>query len=188
MPTWVKVLLIVVVLPILLGGVVLLVAGRPMAFEILQRRTASRFPEVRWIATDQLVQWQGESGRTQPVLLDARTPAEFGVSHIKGAIRIDPYRPSLRTLAGIPKNTPIVVYSSAGYRGAGVASWLGKAGYSKVLNLKGSLFQWANEERPLSRGETTTMEVHPYDEKWGWLLEGKHRAQAPDVEKQSAAP
>lgn len=185
---WLKLLLIVIVLPILIGLAVLFVAGRPLAFEVLQRRTARRFPEVKWVGTQELASWQAEPGRPQPVLLDARTRDEFDVSHLKGAIRIDPYRPTLRNSAGFPKDTPIVVYSSAGYRGARVASWLGKAGYAKSLNLGGGLFKWANEGRPVFKGDQAAGAVHPYNRNWGWLLDGRYRVQAADVEKQSAAP
>ena len=150
---WVKVLLIMIVLPILVGGVVLLVAGRPLAFEILQRRTAARFPEVRWIGTNQLADWQSDTAQAQPLLLDARTEPEYRISHLKGAVLIDPYRPSLRTLRGVPRDSAIVVYSSAGYRGARVASWLAKLGYTTVVNLGGGLFKWSNEGKLLFREE-----------------------------------
>jgi len=189
MPTWVKVLLIMIVLPILIGGVVLFVAGRPLAFEILQRRTAAKFPEVKWITTDELARWQADVGQPQPMLLDARTAPEFALSHVKGSVPIDPYRPSLRPLRGVPKPGTVVVYSSAGYRGARVASWLKKAGYTGVVNLSGGLFKWANEGRPLFREENRpTALVHPYDRRWGLLVEGRYRAEAPDLEKRSAAP
>jgi rhodanese-related sulfurtransferase len=185
----VKVLLIMIVLPILVGGVVLLVAGRPVAFEVLQRRTAARFPEVRWIGTDHLAAWQADTGQPQPMLLDARTEPEYAISHLKNAVLIDPYRPSLRPLRGVPKDTAIVVYSSAGYRGAGVASWLAKSGYTTVVNLGGGLFKWANENRPLVRDqERPTAMVHPYDQRWGYLVAGRYRAQAGEVQKRSAAP
>src|SRR5919107_3191622 len=186
---WVKVLLIMILLPILVGGIVLFVAGRPLAFEILHRRTAARFPEVRWITTDQLERWQSDAGQLQPTLLDARTQSEFAISHIKGAVQIDPYRPSLHPLRGTPQSGAIVVYSSAGYRGARVASWLANAGYTSVVNLSGGVFKWANEGRSLFREENrTTALVHPYDERWGLLVEGRYRAEAPNVEKRSAAP
>jgi rhodanese-related sulfurtransferase len=188
MRAFLKVILFIVVLPILLGAVVLVVAGRPLAFEVLQRRTSRKFPEVRWLRTGELARWREDSSRTQPVVLDARTQAEFDISHLQGAVRIDPYRPSLRDLAGFPKDTPIVVYSSAGYRGARVARWLSNAGYSNAQNLASSLFQWANEGRPLFRGDRPTAAVHPYDGRWGWLLERDYRARATGVEKQSAAP
>jgi rhodanese-related sulfurtransferase len=186
---WVKVLLIMILLPILLSGVVLLFAGRPLAFEILRWRTESKFPEVKWIETEELARWRGDTAQPQPVILDARTEPEFRVSHLQEAVQIDPYRPSLKPLEGLAKDTWIVVYSSAGYRSARVASWLGKEGYTNVRNLAGSLFQWANEGRPIFKAENRpTAIVHPYDPKWGLLVQGRYRAEAPEVERRSAAP
>lgn len=188
MGRFIKVLLAVVVLPILVGGVVLLVAGRPVAFEALRWRIERRFPDVRWLKTEDLARWRNDPAEPQPVLLDARTEDEYRVSRLKGAVRIDPYRPSLRPLQGFRNDTPVMVYSSAGYRGARVATWLGKAGYTNVHNLAGGIFAWVNEGRPIFRGETPTAQVHPYDHNWGRLVDGKFRAEAPDVEKHSAAP
>jgi rhodanese-related sulfurtransferase len=186
---WVKVFLIMVLLPMLIGGVVLLLAGRPVAFEILRRRTASKFPDVKWITTGDLARWRADTGQPQAVVLDARTAPEFEVSHLRGAISIDPYRPSLKPLLGLPRDTSIVVYSSVGYRGARVASWLAKAGYPNGLNLSGGLFQWVNEGQPIFReASRPTAMVHPYNRKWGMLLEGRYRAQATEVAEQSAAP
>jgi rhodanese-related sulfurtransferase len=186
---WVKVLLVMVILPILIGGVVLLVAGRPVAFEVLQRRTAARFPSVKWISTNDLARWQSDTGQPQPLLLDARTAPEFAISHLDHAVPIDPYRPSLRTLGTTSKTEAIVVYSSAGYRGARVAEFLRRAGYTSTVNLSGGLFKWVNEGRPIFRAEGRPAAlVHPYDSRWGMLLDGKYRAQADDVAKQSAAP
>ncbi len=185
-----KLFLVLFVLPTLIGGVVLLVAGRPLAFEILQRATAYKFPDVNWIVTRDLARWREDAARPQPVLLDARTEAEYDVSHLQGARRMDPYRPSLVGLTRFPKDTPVVVYSSAGYRGALVANWLVQAGYPNVRNLGSSLFQWTNEGRPIFQGDRRAEVVHPYDGRWGWgwLLEGKYRAQVPPVERHSAAP
>jgi rhodanese-related sulfurtransferase len=186
--TWVKVVLGLFVLPTLVGGLVLLVGGRPIAFEVLQRRTARRFPEVEWLRGDDLAAWQADGSRPQPVLLDARTDIEYRVSRLRDALQIDPYRPSLRPLRGIAKDLPVVVYSSAGYRGARVASWLGRMGYTRVQNLAGGIFAWVNDGRPVFRGDTPTAQVHPYDQRWGWLVEGDYRGQAPGLEKHSAAP
>jgi hypothetical protein len=54
MRRFLMVLLVLVVLPILVGGVVLLVAGRPVAFEVLQWRIERRFPDVNWLKPDEL--------------------------------------------------------------------------------------------------------------------------------------
>jgi rhodanese-related sulfurtransferase len=185
---WAKVLLTLVVLPILVGAVGLVVAGRPVAFRVLQWRIARKFPEVAWIKTAELARWRNDAGQPQPVVLDARTDEEFRVSQLRGAVRIDPYRPSLRPLEGLQKDVFVVVYSSAGYRGARVARWLQRAGYPNVRNLDGGVFAWANEGRPIFRGETPAVLVHPYDRNWGYLVDGKYRADAPDIEKRSAGP
>jgi rhodanese-related sulfurtransferase len=189
MRAWVKVLLIMTLLPIFLGAVVLLIAGRPLAFEVLQRRIASRFPEVQWISTEDLARWRGDSARVQPVLLDARTDPEFQISHLRGAVPIDPYRPALSSAQAFARDTPLVVYSSVGYRSAGVAAWLAKGGYTNVRNLAGSIFQWANEGRPLFKEENRpTALVHPFDSRWGLLVQSDYRARAPQLERHSAAP
>jgi rhodanese-related sulfurtransferase len=185
---WVWVLLLVLVLPLLLGAAVAAFAGRPIAFEVVRRLTVRKLPSVRWTDAAELARWREDPGRPAPVVLDARTAEEYGVSHLPGALRIEPYRPLLRPRRGFPKDTAIVVYSSAGYRGARVASWLAGQGYTNVSNLDGGIFRWANEGRPVFRNDRPTTEVHPYNPKWGLLLESKYRISAPPIEKRSAAP
>jgi rhodanese-related sulfurtransferase len=185
---WLKIVALVLVIPLLLGAGVAFLAGRPLAFAVIHRLTARKFPDLRWIDTDELARWREDPSRPQPVVLDARTADEYAVSHLKSSARIDPYRPLLRPLRGFPKDTPIVVYSSVGYRAARVSHWLAGMGYSQVNTLDGSLFRWANEGRPVFRNDRPTLEVHPYDSRWGILLESRYRVEAPDVGKQSAAP
>ena len=185
---WFRFVLLVLILPLLLGAGVALVAGRPRAFEVVRRLTVRKFPDVRWIDAAELARWREDPGRLQPVVLDARTQAEYDVSHLKGAARIDPYRPLLRPLRGMPKDTAIVIYSSVGYRSSRVAAWLARQGYTRVANLDGSLFRWANDDRPLFHDDRPTVQVHPYDERWGFMLESPYRAAAEPVIKRSAAP
>jgi rhodanese-related sulfurtransferase len=180
--------LLVLVLPLLVGAGVALLAGRPIAFEVVRRMAARRFPDVHWIDPAGLAKWQADPSRARPVLLDARTADEYAVSHLRGALRIDPYRPLLRPLRGMPKDTAIVVYSSVGYRGARVAHWLGNQGYNNATAMSGSIFEWANEGRPLERNGGPVTQVHPYDDSWRYLLSSEYRIDAPAVEKKSAAP
>ncbi len=135
----------------------------------------SRYPGVPWISTATLADWLSRAGATRPVLLDAREPGEYAVSHISGARRVDPDDPDIAALA-IPRGATVVVYCSVGYRSAGVAARLRAAGYSNVHNLAGGIFQWANEGRPLSRDGRPASQVHPYDESWGRMLTPRHRA------------
>jgi rhodanese-related sulfurtransferase len=183
-----KILVLILVVPILLGVGVALVAGRPLAFAVVHRMTTRKFPEVKWIDAAELARWREDSARRQPLILDARSAPEFAMSHLRDAIWINPARPSLHPLKGLPKDAPVVVYGSVGYRGARVAYWLSSLGYSNVQNLSGGLFQWANQGLPVFRGGQPTAEVHPYTRRWGLLLESPHRAPAADVEPRFAAP
>jgi rhodanese-related sulfurtransferase len=185
---WLGAFLVIVVVPILIGAAVVLIAGRGVAFEAIRRLTAHKFPDVQWIDRADLARWREDPGRTQPLLIDARTKPEYQVSHLRDAILIDPSRPSLRPLKTLAKNDPIVVYCSVGYRSARLAHWLGGQGYTNVRNLAGSIFQWANEDRPVFRDDRPTTEVHPYDRRWGLLLESRYRAPLPDVQTPFAAP
>ncbi len=185
---WLGVFFAVVVLPILIGLGVVLIAGRGVAFEAVRRLTARKFPDVQWVDQAELARWREDPGRTAPLVLDARTAAEYQVSHLRDAVLVDAGRPSLRPLAGRAKNDPIVVYASVGYRSARLAHWLAGQGYTNVRNLSGGIFQWANEDRPVFRDGRPTTEVHPYDRRWGLALESRFRAPVPDVETPFAAP
>jgi rhodanese-related sulfurtransferase len=185
---WGKLLLFLLVIPLLLGAGVAVFAGRPIAFEAIRRLTDRKFPNGRWVVVADLVRWRADPGRAQPVVLDARTEEEYAVSHLQGAVRIDPYKPSLRPLRGFPRDTAIVLYSSVGYRGARVANFLERQGYTQVFNLEGGQFLWANEGHPVFRQDRPTADVHPYDPRWGLLLESQYRIEAPPLEKKSAAP
>jgi rhodanese-related sulfurtransferase len=130
----------------------------------LRGAIAARYPRVRWVDAPTLVRWM----ERPLVLLDARTAAEFEVSHLHGARRIDPDRPDVS--ARYPA-VPIVVYCSVGWRSAAVANALIQAGHAEVYNLEGGIFGWANRGRALYRGERRVRVVHPYDALWGRFLD-----------------
>ncbi|MFM9884862.1 MAG: rhodanese-like domain-containing protein [Burkholderiales bacterium] len=128
----------------------------------------SRYPEVRHITTSELaVRLAGQS----PILLDVRTADEFAISHLPGA-RHAPNDSAVRTLLkGIEADQSIVVYCAVGYRSARTTDLLRRLGYVNAINLEGSIFAWANEGRPIVRGQQRVNEVHPYNEHWGKLLD-----------------
>lgn len=183
-----RTVLVVVGAVLLIAAAVVVFAGRPIAFYAVDRMTTRKFPDLQWITGQSLASWRADSSRQQPILLDARTETEYSVSHLADAARIDPYRPLLRPLKGQPQDAPIVVYASVGYRSARVAEWLKRQGYTNVQNLEGGIFRWANDGRPVFRQGGATSEVHPYQPRWGLMLESGHRIVAPALEKRSAAP
>ena len=69
-----------------------------------------------------------------------------------------------------------MVYCSVGYRSSILAEKLQDLGFTRVYNLEGSIFKWANEGRPLAQDQTPVQKVHPYNTDWGKLLEKKYHA------------
>ncbi len=130
-----------------------------------------KFPFVRQITPEQLVRWLGDESRPAPVLVDVRGEEEFLVSHLRGAANLRSVRAVEAHLSD--RSQAIVVYCSIGYRSSALADQLRKAGWTNVINLEGSIFAWANAGLPLYRGEQMLQppEVHPYNRKWGKLLQ-----------------
>lgn len=140
------------------------------AWKLLKQLIRMQFPHVRQISTAALASWFAQPDRPQPILLDTRMEAEFAISHLQGAQRFDPYAEEFVGLETLALETAIVAYCSVGYRSAGVCDRLQAAGFCNVLNLEGSIFQWANEGRPLYRGDQVVQQVHPNNPLWGKLL------------------
>lgn len=140
------------------------------------------FPGVRQLQVDSLHdRWvQGEADPTapMPLIFDVRRADEYAVSHLPGARRLDP-GVTEPDLGEIPKDTPIVVYCSVGYRSSRMAERLERQGYTAVHNLEGSIFEWANRGYPLERDGKSVQEVHPYNAWWGRLLDDDLHATSP---------
>lgn len=106
--------------------------------------------------------------------LDARQFKEYQVSHIKGATWVGYEDFSLARVPEIPKNEPIIVYCSVGYRSEKITEKLMQAGFTNVKNLYGGIFEWVNAGKPVYNGTQVTDSVHAYDHLWGvWLTQGK---------------
>ena len=110
----------------------------------------------------------------QFVLLDAREPNECTVSEIKGSIPVGYNHFDIKTVENIAKDTPVLVYCSVGYRSEKIAEKLMAAGYSRVYNLYGGIFEWVNQGHPVVNANGVTPYVHAYSRTWGvWLKKGK---------------
>lgn len=120
--------------------------------------------------------------RNQMLLLDIREPDEFAVSHLPGAVQIDPSISSDDLLAqlGDISDKDIVVYCSVGRRSSDFAnrmqSKLIARGAVSVANLENGVFGWHDEQRELTDAEGPTDAVHPYDEIWKRYVSRKERA------------
>lgn len=130
------------------------------------------WPDVPQMSTAELAR-RLDADTLRPLLIDTRSREEFAVSHLPGAVWADGPVKIRALLRGVPRERPVVLYCSVGVRSSKAAADLLKDGRSDVSNLRGSIFQWANEGRTVERNGKPVSEVHPYNEKWGALLDGR---------------
>jgi rhodanese-related sulfurtransferase len=170
--------------PIGLAAAVLVIASgcsRDAAWPAVLQAVEMAYPDVRHVTTDSLARWMSRASLPQPLLLDVRSPEEYAVSHLQGALRIDPDTETFTALEARSRDAPIVAYCSVGYRSSALVSRLQTAGFTNVANLQGSIFRWANERRPVYRADRPVGEVHHYDGAWGRLLDEELHAARADV-------
>lgn len=142
------------------------------------------FPEVEHISTDSLQSLirSHEAGVEELVLIDCRSPEEFVVSHIPGAINLetpDAVRDHFKSIQNLPAAN-VAIYCSVGYRSATLAEEIDDHG-ANVKNVAGSIFSWANENRPLVDAEgNSATKVHPYNQFWKRLLKEGKAIELPD--------
>jgi rhodanese-related sulfurtransferase len=131
-----------------------------------------RFPQVKSLTVAELAAWLNQS--PPPLLLDARSPMEYQVSHLPNAqlapANLSNWQPT------ICPTQPIVTYCSVGYRSAVLANQLRQHGFQQVWNLEGSIFEWANAGYPVYRQQQQVGQVHPYNALWGNLLRAELRS------------
>ncbi len=163
-------------LTIVFGAVSVTVAHSESSFDARWDETLNLvredFPRVRHISTDELADLIEQQANMS--LLDIREPEEYQVSHIKGAVLARDVGDAIDVLKNKDREALVVVYCSVGYRSSNIANKLARRGYTNVFNVEGSLFKWANENRPIHRGENEATRVHPYDREWGRLLKRKY--------------
>lgn len=147
-------------------------ARSPSAWKAL---ISARFPDVRWVDAETLTGWMSGPARSDLVLVDVRNSEEQEVSQLRGAQHLNPEHPDIAALK-IPEDATVVVYCSVGYRSAAVVEDLERAGIGNIYNLEGGLFDWANQDRPIYRGEERVGQVHPFNRLWGLLLRKDRRA------------
>ncbi len=135
---------------------------------------ARKWPAVPQLSTAELAQ---RLEAHEPVLLiDTRAKNEYLVSHLPGAVWAESAEQLRDAVRGVPAAQLIVLYCSVGVRSSKAADLLMHDGGHTVANLRGSIFQWANEGRALEANGQPAAQVHPYNRFFGQLLEPRLRA------------
>lgn len=140
-----------------------------VSWDSVDEKIDREYPGIDFISTAELhLKTQDESAEL-PVLIDVRRADEYLISHLAGAVNLETGAAIAELVAD--RDAAIVVYCSVGYRSAGVAAELEELGYSNVVNLRHSLFEWANNDYPMVDAVGTTEKVHPFNRVWGVLVE-----------------
>jgi rhodanese-related sulfurtransferase len=144
-----------------------------VSWESVDGKIQSEFPGVQSISTDVLFAWYEASDAKRPIIIDVRKDAEFRVSHLDEALHLESAEAISSVIAerGLGKDTEIIVYCSVGYRSASVAAKRQARGFTKVLNLEHSLFEWAQKGYPMTGGSGSTDKVHPFNRAWSILVD-----------------
>ena len=105
------------------------------------------------------------------LVLDTREEQEYQISHLRYAKNTGFIWFDMRDIYDIPKDKVIIVYSSMGDRSQRIAEMLIRAGYKKVYNLYGGIFEWVNQGYPVyTRKDVQTSQIHIYKKNLGvWL-------------------
>lgn len=148
--------------------------ANPLA--LVEQHVARRYPEVARIAPRDL-QARLDRQRDDIVIFDVREQEEFAMSHIAGAVRLDPKARALdfqRLHGARITGRDVVVYCSVGLRSADLARRLDPAmsavGGRGIANLSGGIFRWSNEGRTVVAKTGDTPVVHPYNAFWSRFL------------------
>ncbi len=123
------------------------------------------FPRVPGITIESYLKRRGDEGY---VLIDVRTPQEWGVSMIPNAITVEEYEANREAYRG----RTVVVYCTIGWRSAVYVAQLRKAGID-ALNLSTGVLGWAlaGKEFVAPDGKQTRR-VHVYAKRWNALPKG----------------
>jgi sterol desaturase/sphingolipid hydroxylase (fatty acid hydroxylase superfamily)/rhodanese-related sulfurtransferase len=142
---------------------------------VIDQQLRSSFPDVETMNAEALQRRLAQ--KDPPIILDVREADEFAVSHLKGAVHVDPkaeLADVLRAIGPTLGGRDVIVYCSVGVRSTQLAERLRdelKArGIRSVANLAQGIFGWHNAGRPLAQGPHPTPFVHPYNALWGQLV------------------
>jgi len=196
---------LLIVLVLLLAGMISLVVGLQFYENMRQFYTLEgvvegvkkEYPEATSLASTALgMRLSAAKDPEHPLMLlvDCREPEEYRVSHLEGAVNLrtpaeilqacDALRgpaeaPSLGPEAPprSPAQVEVYVYCSVGHRSAKLVQELAKAGSQEGRYLRGGLFFWARESRPMvDSAGNATKKLHPYKAPWKALVDPENRA------------
>jgi rhodanese-related sulfurtransferase/cytochrome oxidase Cu insertion factor (SCO1/SenC/PrrC family) len=82
------------------------------------------------------------------VILDVRTPSEYGEERLEGALNL-PLQELQERIGELDKNSIILAYCKTGIRSAQASQILVDNGFINIYNMDGGITEWKNEHLPI---------------------------------------
>ena len=76
-----------------------------------------------------------------PVVIDIRTPGEWGMGHLGGSVNL-PLSQLQERIGEVPRDRRIAVHCAGGYRSSIAASLLRRRGFNELMELAGGITAW----------------------------------------------
>ncbi len=151
-------------------------AAQAQSLWVWQQRIDWQF-KVDQLQPEDMSAWQAQRPSDSLMIVDVREPEEFAVSHLQGAVQVDPTTSPeafMQRFGAAVQGKTLVFYCSIGWRSSELADRLAPAlraaGAGDIRNLRGGIFRWHNESRPLVNAAGSTDWVHPYSPDWADLV------------------
>ena len=153
--------------------------GDSQALDRIHGKIESRFPNVQHI--DGAALRSSLDQQDEDILLfDVREKSEYSVSHLSGAIRVDPdmdYDEFSQLFHDQIQGKKLVFYCAVGMRSSRLANRIEKgfkdAPVAQVYSLKNGIFGWHNNQHELVNASSATEFVHPYSNRMVDLIDRK---------------
>ena len=88
----------------------------------------------------------------EPILIDVRTPGEYGQGHLANAALIDIRADDFKSrVAKLDKSKPVFVYCKAGSRSSSAVSIMKDLGFKEIYELNGGITAWQQANKPIEK-------------------------------------
>lgn len=99
--------------------------------------------------SDGVAMIEKNKNNTEFMILDVRTPQEYAMEHISGAINLDFYSKNFRTnLSNLDKDKTYLIYCRTGRRSGVTLNMMRELGFSGVYDVAGGIAAWKAKGLP----------------------------------------
>jgi rhodanese-related sulfurtransferase len=99
-----------------------------------------------------------------PQIIDARSPEEFALNHINGAVNFNlQSKDYAKYVAALDKSKPVFIYSIAAGRSVQLEKELLKTGFKEAYSLEGGIANWIGGGKPFYANSKSKLSLAEYN-------------------------